>query len=144
MAMTPVEVAPPAESSPDQLGAQPQPSGDHQELKRRKMLMIGLSVSVLVGAALLTVRHRGTPPQSEHMRSTSRGPEHVLRLKGTTEAVQARAVLVPALSGQQVGTLTIVLLARAGSKVKKGTCWRSSTGKPRCGILSIKERITRS
>ncbi|HTS35873.1 MAG TPA: efflux RND transporter periplasmic adaptor subunit [Candidatus Solibacter sp.] len=47
-------------------------------------------------------------------------PGQVLRLKGTTEAVQSRAILAPLLSGQQVGTLTIVHLTPAGTRVKQG------------------------
>jgi multidrug resistance efflux pump len=43
-----------------------------------------------------------------------------LRLKGTTEAVQSRAILAPLLAGQQVSTLTITKLALAGSRVKQG------------------------
>jgi multidrug resistance efflux pump len=43
-----------------------------------------------------------------------------LRLKGTTEAVQARAISPPMLAGQQVATLTIIHLTPAGTRVKKG------------------------
>jgi multidrug resistance efflux pump len=43
-----------------------------------------------------------------------------LRLKGTTETVQSRSVLAPALAGQQVSTLTITKLALAGAHVKRG------------------------
>ena len=44
----------------------------------------------------------------------------MLRLKGTTEAVQARAILAPLLAGQSVPTLTIIHLAAGGTRVKKG------------------------
>ena len=43
-----------------------------------------------------------------------------MRLKGNTEAVEARAVLAPLLAGQQIGTLTIIHLTPAGTKVKQG------------------------
>ncbi len=43
-----------------------------------------------------------------------------MRLRGTTEAVQARAVLAPLLEGAQVGSLTIIHMAPAGSRVKQG------------------------
>jgi multidrug resistance efflux pump len=43
-----------------------------------------------------------------------------LRLKGTTEAVQSRSILAPALAGQQMSTLTITKLALAGAHVKRG------------------------
>src|SRR5204862_2832370 len=42
-----------------------------------------------------------------------------LRLKGTTEALQSRSFLAPALAGQQVSTLTITKLALAGAHVKR-------------------------
>ncbi len=45
---------------------------------------------------------------------------HPLRLKGTTQAVQTRAILAPLLAGQQVGTLTITKLAAGGIRVKRG------------------------
>jgi Multidrug resistance efflux pump len=43
-----------------------------------------------------------------------------LRLKGITEAVQARTILAPSLAGQQIGTLSIIHLTPAGTKVKPG------------------------
>jgi multidrug resistance efflux pump len=43
-----------------------------------------------------------------------------LRLKGTTEAVQARSIQAPLLAGQKVGSLTITRLARSGTRVKQG------------------------
>ena len=43
-----------------------------------------------------------------------------LRLKGKTEAVQARSIQAPLLAGQQVGTLTITKLVHSGTRVKKG------------------------
>jgi multidrug resistance efflux pump len=46
--------------------------------------------------------------------------DQVLRLKGTTEAVEARAILAPLLAGQGVPTLTIIRLAPAGTRVKPG------------------------
>jgi multidrug resistance efflux pump len=52
--------------------------------------------------------------------SISEPTGHILRLKGTTEAVQARAILAPLLAGQQIGTLTIIHLAANGAKVNPG------------------------
>jgi len=43
-----------------------------------------------------------------------------VRLKGTTEAIESRAILAPVLSGQQVTSLTITKLVPAGSHVKRG------------------------
>ncbi len=46
--------------------------------------------------------------------------DSTVRLTGKTEAVESRAILAPVLSGQQVGTLTIVKLIPSGSRVKRG------------------------
>jgi HlyD family secretion protein len=43
-----------------------------------------------------------------------------VRLTGKTQAVESRSILAPVLSGQQVGTLTIIRLVRSGNRVKKG------------------------
>jgi multidrug resistance efflux pump len=57
------------------------------------------------------------------MRSSSKlhdGSTQVIRLKGTTEAVEARSLLAPVLAGQQVPTLTIVKLVSGGTRAKRG------------------------
>lgn len=43
-----------------------------------------------------------------------------MRLNGKTEAVRAHAIFAPVLSGQQVGTLSIIRLVPGGSHVKAG------------------------
>jgi HlyD family secretion protein len=43
-----------------------------------------------------------------------------LRLKGKTEAVEARSIQAPLLAGAQVGTLTITKLTHSGTRVKQG------------------------
>jgi HlyD family secretion protein len=43
-----------------------------------------------------------------------------LRLNGITEAVESRSILAPRLAGQQLGTMTIIMLAPGGSRVKRG------------------------
>jgi multidrug efflux pump subunit AcrA (membrane-fusion protein) len=73
-------------------------------------------VGIIIFAALRSRTTANlTVPQS-----ISDNPGQVLRLKGTTEAVQARAILAPLLAGQQVPTLTIVHLIAAGTRVKQG------------------------
>jgi multidrug resistance efflux pump len=47
-------------------------------------------------------------------------PNMTLRLKGTTSAVESRAIQAPLLAGQQVGTLTITKLVASGTRVRKG------------------------
>jgi HlyD family secretion protein len=44
----------------------------------------------------------------------------VLRLTGTTQAVEAHAVLAPQIAGQQFGSLVITKLVTAGTRVRKG------------------------
>lgn len=65
-----------------------------------------LRTSRVTGIAQFDTSHPGTPS--------------ALRLTGKTGAVQARAILAPILSGQQVGTLTIIKLAQSGTRVKRG------------------------
>ncbi len=43
-----------------------------------------------------------------------------VRLKGTTAAVEARAIQAPLIAGQQMGSLTITKLISSGSRVRKG------------------------
>jgi len=43
-----------------------------------------------------------------------------VRLKGMTAAIEARAIMAPLISGQQVGTLTITKLVPSGTRVKQG------------------------
>jgi multidrug resistance efflux pump len=81
---------------------------------------IALAVLAVVLIAVLVLGSRGKSPAAANSSSAGLGADHVLRLRGTTEAVQARSILAPLLSGQQVGTLTIVRLAASGSRVKVG------------------------
>jgi len=76
-------------------------------------------VLVVVIAVIFSVHSRpaatGTISVSIHER-----PGQILRLTGTTEAVQSRAMLAPILSAQQVSTLTIIRLIPGGTHVKRG------------------------
>ena len=77
------------------------------------------AVGLVLGVVLLLNRSKspGAGNLAQHS-SNDAGP--VLRLKGTTEAVQSRAMLAPTLEGQQVPTLTIIRLVPAGTRVRKG------------------------
>ena len=79
-----------------------------------------LLILIITGSLLMwrvrTVRLRG----SHADRSVAAAGASEVRLTGKTQAVLARAILAPVLSGQQVGTLTIIKLIRSGSRVKKG------------------------
>lgn len=121
MSTTPAEVTPDSESSPDQTGPRPEPSADLEPPPRRKRVWIFAAIVTLVVVAAVTFsirsRHAAAGTISVSIREQ---PGQILRLKGTTEAVQSRAMLAPILSGQQVSTLTIIRLIPGGTRVKRG------------------------
>jgi len=79
---------------------------------------------VLVASAILAVvfyRSHKPVADSQAIATVERTQfVRVLRLKGTTEAVQSRTIAAPILAGAQLGTLVITRLAPAGAKVKRG------------------------
>jgi multidrug resistance efflux pump len=79
-------------------------------------------VALVVGALFLVGIKKKTRSSGSDSQSSSipTDPSRILRLRGTTEAVQTRAILAPLLSGQQVGTLTVTSLAQGGRRVKRG------------------------
>src|SRR6202047_1779876 len=77
-------------------------------------LVVGIVLFVGIRVKTPSVKNAALPPHAPADVSRT------LRLKGTTEAVQTRAVLAPLLAGQQVGTLTITRLTLGGSHVKRG------------------------
>jgi HlyD family secretion protein len=84
-----------------------------------KILAIVAAIVVLAALAFLAMRTKtaiSNAPQS----ASSAGSSGVLRLKGTTEAIQSRTILAPVLAGQQMSSLTITRLAASGSHVKRG------------------------
>ena len=86
----------------------------------RLWIMVGLSAAVLF-AAIFIARHISTRNlHHNEARAVPASGDSIVRLTGKTEAVQSRAILAPVLSGQQVGTLTIVRLIPSGSRVKRG------------------------
>ncbi len=94
------------------------PSERSQSRAKLWILLTAGIVLVVVFSLFLAMR-RPSPVQKVTF-SLSNRPSQVVRLKGTTEAVESRAILAPLLAGQQVSTLTIVRMATAGSRVKKG------------------------
>jgi multidrug efflux pump subunit AcrA (membrane-fusion protein) len=91
-------------------------------MQRRGWMMIAAAtVVVIVTLVALVARPRAKPPVATNLAQSVVGnPGSLLRLKGTTEAVQSRAVLAPLLAGQSVSTLTIIRLTPAGTRVKQG------------------------
>lgn len=121
MHTAPAEVTPDSELSSDSLGPQATPTPEPEPRPRRGRVWIAIvAVVVLVGAVLLIAIRNRTPATATLPSSVTANPEQILRLKGTTEAVQARAIVAPLLAGQQVHTLTIIRLTPGGTKVKQG------------------------
>ena len=123
MHMAPAEVTPETEPQPDQPGTRPEALKDKDDAarpKRRRGWMLIVATAAVLIVVLLAVFRGKTPGIRASAQSVSTNPSQILRLKGTTEAVQARAILAPLLAGQSVPTLTIIHLTPAGTRVKKG------------------------
>jgi HlyD family secretion protein len=120
MSTAPAEVTPESESLQEQPGSQPEPTSDDQDPKRWRVWVIAAVLLFALGVVLTLALRSRTPLSTKQIPVTYQNPGYVLRLKGTTEAVQARAILAPLLAGQQIGTLTIIHIAQAGTKVKQG------------------------
>src|SRR5579859_7172048 len=124
MHSSPAELIPEPESPPDQPGTQPELPRDGEARPRKLrgwLIAIAVATVILLPIILaLVTRVRPTGPGHQSVQSAPIAPGQVLRLKGTTEAVQARAILAPLLAGQSVPTLTIVHLTAAGTRVKQG------------------------
>ena len=121
MTSSPAILTPDSESTPEQPGTPPEPFNDKEPGSRSKTPVIAAVIVLSVILGLLWIAARNKTPTAVYRTTSSAGiPEQILRLKGTTEAVESRAILAPLLAGQQVGTLTIIRMAPAGAKVKKG------------------------
>ena len=96
------------------------------ETSNRSKIVTSLWVvaGVLVASAILAVvfyRSHKPVADSQAIATVERTQfVRVLRLKGTTEAVQSRTIAAPILAGAQLGTLVITRLVPAGAKVKRG------------------------
>ena len=100
-------------SLPDHTGQIHSKTARNLRISGAVLLVIGSFLSLALHKKSATLRNSGTPVGSE-------AAEPSLRLKGTTEAIQSRGILAPALSGQQAGSLTITKLITTGSRVKRG------------------------
>jgi HlyD family secretion protein len=121
MHAAPAELTPVADPAPSQLVTgpeQPAGSGPGRAWLRRGVAIA--AVALILGIVSLVVNRSKSPRAGNRAQDSSNKAGLVLRLKGTTEAVQSRAMLAPTLEGQQVPTLTIIHLAPAGTRVKKG------------------------
>jgi len=119
MHAAPAEITPNIED-PRQSGTsseQPESGGPSRAWPRRGLVIA--AAAIIVGAIVLLVLRSKTPTAGNRAQYSANATQ-VLRLKGTTEAVQSRALLAPLLEGQSVGSLTIIHLTPAGTKVKQG------------------------
>jgi HlyD family secretion protein len=86
-----------------------------------RMLAVCLAVLLVIGGFLsLAIHKKGATLRNSQTPVRGEAVEPSLRLKGTTEAIQSRGILAPALSGEQTGSLTITKLIATGSRVKRG------------------------
>ncbi len=106
------------ESSPDRAGTVTKPQRHGRAGARFWILVTAAILLIVVCGLFLACGHRS--PAAKSNSSVSNRSSQFIRLKGTTEAVESRAILAPLLAGQQVSTLTIVRMAASGSRVKKG------------------------
>jgi HlyD family secretion protein len=84
-----------------------------------RIIAIAAAVIVLALIALVALRRKTAAPNPAQLAGGG-GSYGVLRLKGTTEAVESRTILAPVLAGQQMSSLTLTRLAAGGSHVKRG------------------------
>ncbi len=122
MHSAPAEVVPDSASPTNQPGIEPEQRNDDDGVRprRRRGWIVMAVVALVLAIGLLVATRSKTPGLGKSAQSASPIPTQVLRLKGTTEAVQSRAILAPLLAGQQVATLTIIRLTPGGTRVKQG------------------------
>ena len=109
--------------APAQSERQPSPPDQAGQLQSNtaRNLLISVGILLVIGSFLsLALHKKGVTLQNSGIPVGSEAAEPSLRLKGTTEAIQSRGILAPALSGQQTGSLTITKLIATGSRVKRG------------------------
>jgi HlyD family secretion protein len=121
MSASPAEVIPTPESSLGQPEPPSTPRAENEDRPTRWRQWLATAAAAVIVAIVVSMAARGKSPTiSKAVRAASTIPAQVVRLKGTTEAVQSRAILAPLLAGQQVPTLTIIHLIPAGTRVKQG------------------------
>lgn len=90
--------------------------------KRQWVWILAVVTAALALLLLLFGTKKRTHPAAYAVQPSGQDADGqpALRLKGTTQAVQARAILAPLIAGEHVGTLTIVTLKPNGSRVRRG------------------------
>jgi HlyD family secretion protein len=122
MSTAPAQVSPGSQSPgqvllSDQSTLAPPPPPRSQ---RAVVLLVVFVALLVIGGIIAAVFRSRAPQTANRLHSLAPDSPQILRLKGTTEAVQSRAILAPLLAGQQIPTLTIVRMLPAGTWVKRG------------------------
>jgi HlyD family secretion protein len=122
MHLSPTEISPEYSAPPRPDGTEPEGPPGERRKRRFRTILLTLVAALLLGLVLVAAFPRKTPSTLETLQPrTDRSPAlPTMRLKGLTEAVRMRAILVPVLSGQFVATLTVTRLTPAGTRVKQG------------------------
>lgn len=120
MNTAPAEVTPDLQPTVHPLEPSPSLPPDPEHRHRLRLWIILTVAVVIVGVTLALMFRSRTRSAAKLASAISATPGDILRLKGTTEAVQSRAILAPLLAGQQVHTLTIIRLTPGGTRVKQG------------------------
>jgi len=120
MSTAPAEVTPDPDSLSEQPGPLPEPSPDPPSPPRRLRWIALAALAIIVAAGLYAMLRSHAPVATRTAQPSPGNPEQVLRLKGTTEAVQARSILAPQLAGEHFAAMTIIHLVPNGTKVHKG------------------------
>ena len=87
---------------------------------RYPLVVSAAILALAIAAVLFSLRTRTAPKSAVHASNSDLVRAGTMRLKGTTEAVQMRAIIAPLLAGEHAPTLTITRLATNGSRVKQG------------------------
>lgn len=113
------DVTPESDVSPSSSAPHLMPDPEPRPRRRVGWIVLAVSVVALLIVVALQIRHR-TQSGAGGAAAGLTNPGQILRLKGTTEAVQSRSILAPSLAGEQVTALTLIHLSRNGSRVKQG------------------------
>jgi len=121
MSTAAAEVVPDPLPPSDEAGTNPLEPKKTKPRSNHRLIWLIVMVSLIAVGLLVFLacsRKPGAVGTSTHLSSAN--PSQILRLKGTTEAVQSRSISAPMLAGQQVSTLTIVRMTPGGMRVKRG------------------------
>src|SRR5207249_4157157 len=86
---------------------------------RYVLVLTAAILALVVVSVFFSFRTRTAPKSAVHASNSDLVRAGTMRLKGTTEAVQMRAIIAPLLAGEHAPTLTITRLATNGSRVKQ-------------------------